>query len=146
MARGKLIEDELTRSIIGAFYEVYRNLDFGFLEHPYALAMERELTARGHAVAREFPATIHYKGVDLCEQRLDMVVDNLVILEIKSSTLLPPTALRQLHSYLKATDFRLGWYSTLDRSPNSTGAFSRTMQRGKQGIRKSRFGARIFTD
>ena len=108
MARGKLIEDELTRSIIGAFYEVYRNLDFGFLEHPYALAMERELTARGHAVAREFPATIHYKGVDLCEQRLDMVVDNLVILEIKSSTLLPPTALRQLHSYLKATDFEIG--------------------------------------
>ena len=108
MPRGKLIEDELTRSVIGAFYEVYKELGFGFLEHPYTLALERELAARGHAVIREFPATIKYKGVDLCDLRLDLVVDNLVILEIKSSTLLPPTAIRQLHGYLSATDFEIG--------------------------------------
>src|SRR5678815_3290592 len=108
MARGKLIEDHLSGSIIGAFYEVYRELGFGLLEYPYRLAMERELTARGHAVVREFPAMIEYKGVDLCEQRRDMVVDNLIILEIKSSTLLPPTSIRQLQSYLKSTAFEIG--------------------------------------
>jgi GxxExxY protein len=108
MARGKLIEDDLTRSVIGAFYEVYGELGFGFVEYPCALAMERELGARGHSVIREFPAMIRYKGADLCEQRLDMVVDNLLIVEIKSSAVLPPNSIRQLHNYLRATDFEVG--------------------------------------
>ena len=108
MARGKLIEDELTRSVIGAFYEVYNELGFGFLEHPCSLAMDRELQSRGHTVMREFPATIKFKGHDLCEQRLDMVVDNLLIVEIKSSAVLPPTAIRQLYNYLRAPDFEVG--------------------------------------
>jgi hypothetical protein len=48
-----LIEEELTKSVIGAFFEVYNNLRFGFLEHIYVMAMERELRARGHHVGRE---------------------------------------------------------------------------------------------
>ena len=51
--RGGLIEEELTRSVIGAFYDVYNTLGYGFLEHVYALALERELLARGHRVGRE---------------------------------------------------------------------------------------------
>ena len=43
-----LIEEELTRSVIGAFFEVYNTLGYGFLEHVYASALERELVARGH--------------------------------------------------------------------------------------------------
>ena len=108
MRRGKLIEDGLTRSVIGAFYEVYAELGFGFVEHPCVLAMERELSARGHTAIREFPAMIRYKGKDLCEQRLDMVVDNLLIIEIKSSAVLPPNSIRQLHNYLRATHFEVG--------------------------------------
>ncbi len=45
-----LIEESLTRSVIGAFFEVHNNLEFGFLEHLYVLALERELIARGHQV------------------------------------------------------------------------------------------------
>jgi GxxExxY protein len=108
MARGKLIEDALTRSVIGAFYEVYRELGFGFLEHPCSLAMDMELQSRGHSVRREFPAVIRYKGNELCEQRLDMVVDNRLVVEIKSAATLPPTAIRQLYNYLRATDFEVG--------------------------------------
>ena len=48
MARRDLIEENLTRSVIGAFFEVYNNLGFGFLEHLYVMALERELLARGH--------------------------------------------------------------------------------------------------
>jgi GxxExxY protein len=108
MARGKLIEDELTRSVIGAFYEVYNELGFGFLEHTCALAMERELKTRNHVVYREYLSTTYYKHEPLCDQRLDMVVDDKLIVEIKSSPLLPPTARRQLYNYLRATDFELG--------------------------------------
>ena len=108
MARGKLIEDELTRSVIGAFYEVYNELGFGFLERTCALALERELKTRSHVICREYLATIYYKRELLCDQRIDMVVDDKLIVEIKSSPLLPPTARRQLYNYLRATDFELG--------------------------------------
>src|SRR5688500_17024838 len=75
MLRRDPIHEKLTSSAIGAFYDVYNTLGFGFLEHVYVLALERELLARGHRVARELGVTIIYKGDALAVQRLDMVVD-----------------------------------------------------------------------
>jgi hypothetical protein len=75
VTRSKLIEEALTRSVIGAFFEVYNNLGFGFLEHLYVLALERELIARGHHVSREVWVHVRYKGEDLGIQRIDMIVD-----------------------------------------------------------------------
>jgi GxxExxY protein len=138
MTRGQLIEDDLTRSVIGAFYEVYNELGFGFLEHPCGLAMERELRFRNHVVIREYPATIYYKLEALCEQRLDMVVDGKLIVEIKSSPLLPSTAKRQLYNYLRATDFELGLLLHFGPEPK----FYRQILTNdlKRETRKSRFG------
>jgi hypothetical protein len=73
MARHELFEEALTRSVIGAFFDVYNTLRFGFLEHIYAMALERELLARGHRVAREVGVWIMYKGTELGVQRLDMI-------------------------------------------------------------------------
>jgi GxxExxY protein len=103
-----LLEQELTHSIIGAFYETYNILGWGFLESVYAAALERELRARGHVVARQFNATVVYKGEDIAWQRLDIVVDEKVALEIKATEMLPPQATRQLHNYLKATNLEVG--------------------------------------
>jgi GxxExxY protein len=60
--RSTKVTPALTHAIIGAFYEVYITLGFGFLEHVYTMALERELTARGHRVAREVSVRIFYKG------------------------------------------------------------------------------------
>jgi GxxExxY protein len=49
----ELLEERITHSIIGAFFEVYNTLGFGFLEHIYVMALERELLARGHRVSRQ---------------------------------------------------------------------------------------------
>jgi GxxExxY protein len=108
MAKGKIIQDEFTQSILGAFFEVYNVLGFGFLEHVYTAALERELLSRGHSVAREIAVRVTYKGDDLCSQRLDMLVDDRVILEVKSPSVLPPTAVRQLYAYLKSTNIEIG--------------------------------------
>ena len=108
MAKTSLAEEQLTHSIIGAFYEVYRNLGFGFLESVYALALERELVARRHRVARELSVRVLYKGEELCTQRLDMVVDDKVVVEIKSTYQLHPSADRQLYSYLRASSLEIG--------------------------------------
>ena len=108
MARVQLIHEPLTRSVIGAFFEVYNALGFGFLEQVYVLAMERELVARGHQVTREVAVRVCYKGVALGTQRLDMIVDDVLILETKSTYDLHRAATRQLYNYLRATNLEVG--------------------------------------
>ena len=104
----QLIEEALTRSIIGAFYEVYNCLGFGFLEHLYVLALEQELIARGHKVSRQVGVTVYYKGLELGQQRLDMIVDDKVVVEVKSTFHLHPAHQRQLRSYLQGTRLQVG--------------------------------------
>jgi GxxExxY protein len=103
-----LIERELTGSVIGAFFEVYNALGFGFLESLYVAALERELLAHGHEVAREFAVEVFYKGESIGWQRLDLMVDGRLIVEVKSTRVLPPAATRQLYNYLHATQLEVG--------------------------------------
>ena len=108
MTRGWLVEEKLTHSILGAFFEVYNALGYGFLEHLYVMALERELLARGHAVAREVGVLVSYKGEELGYQRIDMIVDSKVIIELKSTRELHESAARQLRNYLRATRLEVG--------------------------------------
>ena len=108
MARAPLLEERLTRSVIGAFFEVYNTLGFGFLEHVYTMALERELLDAGHRVAREVSVHVSYKKHILAVQRIDMIVDERVIVEVKSSIELPKAAQRQLFNYLRATRLEVG--------------------------------------
>jgi GxxExxY protein len=117
MARGALIEETLTHSIIGAFYDVYNTLGFGFLEHVYIMALERELLKRGHRVVREVSVNVKYKGEELCTQRLDMVVDDTVVVETKATFDLHPAAQRQLYNYLRATNLEVGLLLYFGRRP-----------------------------
>ena len=103
MGRVQLIEERLTSSVIGAFYEVYNTLGFGFLEHVYVMSLERELLARGHLVGREVPVPVLYKGEEVAHQRLDVIVDGKLIVETKSTYELHKAAQRQVYNYLRAT-------------------------------------------
>lgn len=103
-----LLHAALSRSIIGAFYEVYNVLGAGFLEHLYVRAVERELLRRDHSVAREVSAPVIYKGELLGVQRLDMVIDGKIVIEVKSTAQLHRNAARQLYNYLRATNLELG--------------------------------------
>ena len=108
MARIDLLQEERTHSVIGAFYEVYNILGFGFLEGLYGMGLERELRSRGHRVAREVGVRVYYKGEELGQQRLDMIVDERLIIEIKSTYRLHKAAPRQVLNYLKATNLEVG--------------------------------------
>lgn len=108
MAPRELIEERLTHSAIGAFFEVYNTLGFGFLENVYVMALERELMARGHQVHRELWIPVLYKGEELCKQRIDMVVDDKLVIETKSASDLHKAATRQLLNYLRATKLPVG--------------------------------------
>lgn len=108
MISGALLEQETTSHVIGAFYEVYNTLGFGFLEHVYRDALEWELVERGRMVQKEVVVPVWYKGTILSTQRVDMLVDDRVLVEIKSTEVLSPTARRQLLNYLRATSFQVG--------------------------------------
>lgn len=103
MTRIQLIERESTNAIIGAFFDVYNELGFGFLEKVYKLALERELIARGRTVGREVSVPIYYKGEILTRHRTDLMVDKRVVVEVKSTYVLPPMTRRQTLDYLSAT-------------------------------------------
>lgn len=103
-----LLERETTNHIIGAFFDVYNTLGYGFLEHVYSEALERELLSRTRAVQREVLIPIWYKGTPLTMQRVDLIVDNNVLVELKSTSVLPATAQRQLLNYLRATSLQVG--------------------------------------
>ena len=104
----ELVEGALTRSIIGAFYEVYNTLDFGFHEHIYKEALAKELRALGHRVEREVRVVVYYKGEPIAVQIIDMIVDGKVVVEAKASAEVRPAWGRQLQNYLRATDLEVG--------------------------------------
>jgi len=114
---GGLLEEALTHSVIGAFFDVHRSLGFGFRERIYAGALQRELVGKGHRVDREVAVMVYYRGEPLVRQTLDMVVDEKLVLETKAMERLHPGAARQLFSYLCATDLEVGLLLHFGREP-----------------------------
>ena len=108
MGKDRLIHEELTKSVLGAFFEVYNTLGFGFLESNYGSALQIELRLRGHVVQREVPLDIFYKGRLIGSYRIDMIVDRSLVIEIKSAASLPTTARRQLLNYLRGSGLSVG--------------------------------------
>jgi GxxExxY protein len=125
--------ETISHSVIGAFFEVYNTLGDGFLEHVYAMALERELRERGHEVAREFGVRVMYKGHELALQRLDMVVDGYLVIEIKSTTDLAANAKRQLFNYLRATNLEVGLLLHFGPKPRVYRQISTNSYRGARG-------------
>lgn len=104
----ELVEGPLTWSVIGAFYDVYNDLGFGHSERIYKAALERELIALGHKVGREVPVMVMYKGEALAMERIDMIVDGKLVVEVKASAELHASAMRQTYGYLRASHLQVG--------------------------------------
>ncbi len=102
-------ENELTEKIIGACIEVHRHLGPGLLESAYQACLCRELVLQGLKFEREKSLPIEYKGhhVD-CGYRLDLVIENEVVVELKAVERLLPIHEAQLLTYLKLTGIQLG--------------------------------------
>jgi GxxExxY protein len=108
-ARSKLLHEELTEEIIGAAIEVHRALGPGLLESAYEECLCHEFHLRGICFERQRPLPVEYKGVKLdCGYRLDLIVENKVILEIKCVEHVLPVHEAQLLTYLKMTGMRVG--------------------------------------
>ena len=109
MSAENLPENELSGQIIGAAIEVHRILGPGLLESIYQEALTMELGSRGLDVKRQVEVPVRYKGNLLAAPlRLDVLVNGLIVVEIKSVERLLAVHEAQLLSYLKLSDKRLG--------------------------------------
>lgn len=101
--------DSLTEKIIGIAIEVHRTLGPGLLESAYEECSCYELSQLGISFIRQAPLPVVYKGVRLdCGYRMDIVVDDTVIVELKAVEKMHPVFEAQLLSYLKLADKRVG--------------------------------------
>jgi len=107
--RRELVLEELTNKIIGAAIEVHRELGPGLMESAYEECLCHELRLRGIGFERQVPLPVEYKGLKLeCGYRLDVVVEDAVILELKCVERVLPVHVAQLMTYLKMTGKRVG--------------------------------------
>ena len=104
-----LYEKNLTEKVIGAAIEVHRRLGPGLLESAYEACLCRELELRGLSFERQKPLPLEYKGIGLdCGYRIDIVVENKVILELKCVNAITPVHEAQLMTYLRLSGLKVG--------------------------------------
>lgn len=104
-----MTENEIARHVVDAAVKVHKEFGPGLLEAAYEMALFMELQKRGLHVERQVPIAVHYDGVKLeMGYRADLIVENRVILEVKSIELVPPVAYQVLLTYLRFANMKLG--------------------------------------
>lgn len=101
-------KEKVTEAIIGAAFEVHNVLGYGFLEKVYQNAMQVELIQRGHRCQTESPIKVKYKDVVVGDYRADLMVDEVVVVELKVAKNYQSADEAQLLNELKATGIRVG--------------------------------------
>jgi len=103
-----LTHGDLTGRIINAFYAVYDELGYGFLESVYRGALAYELRERGLALSVEEPVDVWYKGTKIGHYRADIVIERRIVIEVKAAKATDESDRRQLLNYLRATKLEVG--------------------------------------
>ncbi len=98
---------ELTDRILSVFYDVYNELGFGFLESVYGKAMTIALTSEGLTVLTECPVPVFFRNQQIPEFRADLVVNQLILVELKAVRTLEPSHEAQTLNYLRATQMEV---------------------------------------
>lgn len=102
-------ENQIAASVVDAAYKIHTTLGPGLLESVYEATLEYELKKRGLHVAQQVALPVYYEEIKLnVGFRIDLLVNDKVIIEIKSVEALAPIHRKQLETYLRLTDLRLG--------------------------------------
>lgn len=108
MSNKNYLHSDITEKVIRAFYRVYNNLGFGFLEKVYVNALVIEFIKEGLFVKVQQPVKVFYEGQEIGFYIADIVINDSVILEIKAAETLCEEHEAQLLNYLKATEIEVG--------------------------------------
>ena len=103
-----LLYRELTETIIGCFYKVYNTLGYGFLEQVYENALALELSKNSLQTKKQHPIDVYYEDIIVGKYFADILVNDVIILELKTDDTINKAHEAQLINYLKATGKQLG--------------------------------------
>jgi GxxExxY protein len=112
-----MIEPALSQAILDAFFRVYTELGYGFLESVYANALVVELQANGIACRRQLPFEVVYRGAVVGLYRCDLIVADRVLIEVKAIRVLSEADERQTRNYLKTTKIEVGFLLNFGPKP-----------------------------
>jgi GxxExxY protein len=113
----KFPHQELTKSIIGIYYDVYNEMGHGFLEKVYQNAMIVELQSRGFEIESQKRINVYYKQTIVGEYIPDIIVNNSVIVELKCVEYINESHQAQLINYLKSTECEVGLLLNFGNDP-----------------------------
>lgn len=113
----EILHKKLSDEILDAFYEVYDRLGYGFLERVYQNSLYLELKEQGHKVEAQKEIKIYYKGKEVGVYYADIVVNDLIILELKAENAIHEAHNAQLINYLRGTDKELGYVLNFGPKP-----------------------------
>ncbi len=99
---------ELTERIIGTFYDVYNELGHGFIESVYEKSLAIALRQQGLEVFQQVAIPVWFRGIQVGDFDADLMIERVVIAELKSARSIDPAHVAQLLNYLKATDIEVG--------------------------------------
>lgn len=111
------LHQDLTEKIIKAYYNVYNELGYGFLERVYENALLIELKALGLDCQKQKPILVSYKSHSVGEYFADIIVENKVIIELKAVEGLIEEQQAQLLNYLRATEIEVGLLLNFGKKP-----------------------------
>jgi GxxExxY protein len=124
-----MIHEQLTEKIIASFYQVYNALGYGFLEKVYHFALLHELRKRGMEVKTQAKIDVYYDGLLIGEYYADLLVENLILVELKAAEQLTSAHEAQLLNYLKATPIEVGLLFNFGPKPQFRRKVFETAQR-----------------
>ena len=104
----ELLHKELSDEIIKAFFDVYNELGYGFLEKVYQNSLYTELKCRGFKVEAQKQIKVFYKHKEVGEYYADLIVNDLIILELKAAEVIVKEFEFQIINYLRATNIEVG--------------------------------------
>ncbi len=131
----KFPHQELTKQIIGIYYHVYNELGYGFLEKVYHNAFAIELTSRGYKIEKHKKVNVFYKNEIVGEYIPDIVVDDKLIIELKSVEYLVEAHECQLINYLRATDCEVGLVLNFGKDPQFIRKiFTNDLKKNRNGL------------
>ena len=104
----ELVHADITRLVIKSFFLVYNDLGYGFLERVYQRSTAIAARSLGLSVTEQQPIHVHYGGMVVGEYFADMIVNDLVLVEIKAAKVILEEHEAQLLNYLKATRYEVG--------------------------------------
>jgi len=111
------LHQDLTEKIIRAYYNVYNELGYGFLEKVYENAFMIELKSLGLNCEKQKPISVSFKGYKVGEYFADIIVENKVIIELKAAEVLVEEHEAQLLNYLRATEIEVGLLFNFGKKP-----------------------------